>query len=199
MAMTTAIVEVAIQITGHRFRVGIGTTFVVDTFRNSRAPIGWPRWVSNVGDLWSTPTVFIGTPPSGAVGVETRVGSSVTSTAAGNGTDDALEIDLDGGAAPSDLNAWIERVAPDAQLVIVAGPPLANSIDTALLACASDGLVIVAESEVTDRNALQLAAERARIAGCRTLGVVMHGTQERMPVWMRRLMGSPTNDAPRED
>jgi hypothetical protein len=116
------------------------------------------------------------------------------------GAADALEIDLDGGAAPSDLNAWVERVAPDAQLVIVAGPPLANSIDTALLACASDGLVIVAESEVTDRNALQLAAERARIAGCRTLGVVMHGTQERMPAWMRRLMGNPTtNDAPRED
>jgi hypothetical protein len=130
---------------------------------------------------------FLAPRPSAAAGTRT-------------GADDALEIDLDGGAAPSDLNAWIERVAPDAQLVIVAGPPLANSIDTALLACASDGLVIVAESEVTDRNALQLAAERARIAGCRTLGVVMHGTQERMPAWMRRLMGSPTtNDAPREN
>jgi hypothetical protein len=34
-----------------------------------------------------------------------------------------------------------------------------------------------------------LAAERARIAGCKTLGVVMHGTKDRMPGWIRRLLG----------
>jgi hypothetical protein len=45
---------------------------------------------------------------------------------------------------------------------------------------------------VTERAALQVAAERARIAGCKTLGVVMHGTKDRMPGWLRRLIGDPS-------
>jgi Mrp family chromosome partitioning ATPase len=56
-----------------------------------------------------------------------------------------------------------------------------------LLARACDGLVIVAQSEVTHREALQLAAERARVVGCRTLGVVMHATKAPIPRWMRRV------------
>ena len=126
----------------------------------------------------------------------------LTAHGTSDGTDpvtEVLEMDLDG-ASPSDLSTWLARVAPDVQLVIVSGPPLADSIDSALLACVADGLVIIAESEVTDRTALQVAAERARITGCRTLGVVMHGTKERVPAWLRRFMrSSDTKDAPRED
>ncbi len=115
-------------------------------------------------------------------------------------TSDALAIDLDAGSSPEVLSAWVERIAPGSDLIVVTGPPLATSIDAALLACASDGLVIVAESEVTERAALQLAAERARIAGCKTLGVVMHGTKDRMPAWLRRLLGDRLEShAPRED
>jgi hypothetical protein len=96
-------------------------------------------------------------------------------------------IDLHGPAAPADLNAWVDRVASTHDLVVLEGPPLSESIDAALLACACDGLVIVADAEVTPRAALQAAAERAQTAGCRTLGVVMSGTKEHMPGWIRRL------------
>jgi len=101
-----------------------------------------------------------------------------------------LTIDLDGGAAPGELNAWVNDAAGDSDLVVLEAPPLADSIDAALLACACDGLVIVADTEVTPRGALHIAAERAQIAGCRTLGVVMNGTRERLPIWMRRLFGT---------
>ena len=102
-------------------------------------------------------------------------------------------IDLHGAGTPAELNAWIDRVAGTRDLVILEGPPLAESIDAALLACACDGLVIVADAEVTPRAALQAAAERAQIAGCRTLGVVMNGTKDRVPSWVRRLMESGSN------
>ena len=118
----------------------------------------------------------------------------------GSGDDTgALRVDLDAGVAPEELNAWAQRIAPANDLVVLTGPPLASSIDAALLACACDGLVIVAESEVTDRTALQTAAERARIAGCRTLGVVMHGTKDRLPGWIRRIVGEPSETPARED
>jgi hypothetical protein len=111
----------------------------------------------------------------------------------------SLRVDLDGGAASDALHDWVQRVAPASDLVVLTGPPLASSIDAALLACACDGLVIVAESEVTDRAALHTAAERARIAGCHTLGVVMHGTKDRMPGWVRRFMGDRSQTPVRED
>lgn len=111
----------------------------------------------------------------------------------------AMRVDLDAGVAPNELSAWAQRIAPANDLVVLTGPPLASSIDAALLACACDGLVIVAESEVTDRTALQTAAERARIAGCRTLGVVMHGTKDRLPGWIRRIVGEPSETSARED
>ncbi|MBI3769560.1 MAG: hypothetical protein HY271_13875 [Deltaproteobacteria bacterium] len=101
----------------------------------------------------------------------------------------ALAIDLNGGAASDELNAWVDRTTVTSDLVLLEGPPLADSIDAALLACACDGLVIVANAEVTPRSALQVAAERSQIAGCRTLGVVMNGTKQRVPNWMRRLTG----------
>lgn len=117
-------------------------------------------------------------------------GGTVVAPASGSSTaTTTLEIDLDAGCSTAELQGWVERVAPASDLVVITGPPLATSIDAALLACACDGLAIVAESEVTERAALQIAAERARIAGCRTLGVVMHGTKDRLPGWICRIMG----------
>jgi hypothetical protein len=113
---------------------------------------------------------------------------------------DVLTVNLDAGTSPDALIGWSQRIAPGSDLIVITGPPLASSIDAAILACASDGLVIVAESEVTERAALQVAAERARIAGCNTLGVVMHGTKNRVPGWLRRLVGDRSEShAPRED
>lgn len=100
-----------------------------------------------------------------------------------------LEVELDAGVSTAQVHSWLSQVAPGADLLVITAPPLATTIDGALMACACDGLVIVAESEVTERAALHTAAERARITGCRTLGVVMHGTKDRVPGWIRRLMG----------
>jgi hypothetical protein len=111
-----------------------------------------------------------------------------------------LDVDLDAGAPITELHRWVEQIAPTADLAVIIGPPLATSLDAALLACACDGLVIVAESEKTERAALQVAAERARISGCHTLGVVMHGAKDRVPGWIRRLVGDhPEPHFPRED
>lgn len=120
----------------------------------------------------------------------TAAGATLIPRRAADVDHEVLVIDLNAAAAPGELNAWIERVGVASDLVLLEAPPLADSIDAALLACACDGLVIVADAEVTPRSALQTAAERAQIAGCRTLGVVMSGTKERIPSWMRRIMGS---------
>jgi hypothetical protein len=131
--------------------------------------------------------------------LRTPAGSVVTPAAGAADDAASIRVDLDAGPSSDDLHAWAQRVAPANDLVVLTGPPLASSIDAALLACACDGLVIVAESEVTDRVALQTAAERARIAGCRTLGVVMHGTKDRMPGWIRRIVGDHPETAARKD
>ena len=112
----------------------------------------------------------------------------------------ALEVELDTKVSPSQLHDWLGKTSPGSELLVICAPPLATSIDGALLACACDGLVIVAESEVTERAALQTAAERARVTGCRTLGVVMHGAKNRIPAWIRKLAGD-TSGSPsvRED
>ena len=114
---------------------------------------------------------------------------SVIAPVAHGAADIALPVDLDLGTSTEVIGAWAQQLGTGTDLVVITGPPLATSIDAALLACASDGLVIVAESEVTDRTALQTAAERARAAGCKTLGVVMYGSKDRLPGWLRRLVG----------
>jgi hypothetical protein len=127
------------------------------------------------------------------VGALFRSASGTIIAAANDAAASAQAVDLDAGLTVETFGAWIDRVAPRSDLVVMTGPPLATSIDAALLACACDGLVIVAESEVTERAALQVAAERARIAGCKTLGVVMHGTKDRLPGWIRRFVGTSSH------
>ncbi|MBI4516756.1 MAG: hypothetical protein HY699_13175 [Deltaproteobacteria bacterium] len=100
-----------------------------------------------------------------------------------------LALDLHRTVWQSDFTDWLSRLTPTPDLVLLEGPPLEQSADAALLARACDGLVIVAETEVTPRELLRLAAERARLAECRTLGVVMHGTKDYLPAWLHRLLG----------
>ena len=97
-----------------------------------------------------------------------------------------LAVDLHRPAWQSAFAEWRCAAASDADLVIIEGRPLGESIDSAVLACACDGLVIVAQAEVTARATLRLAAERSRTIGCRTLGVVMRGRGQRLTRWFRR-------------
>ncbi|HSQ01251.1 MAG TPA: hypothetical protein VL049_28860 [Candidatus Dormibacteraeota bacterium] len=84
----------------------------------------------------------------------------------------ARPLELDGPGLSATMREWRGDLAP-APLVLIDAPPLQRSVDAVLLAAACDGLVLVAETGLTERAALRAAAERARDGGCRTLGVVL--------------------------
>jgi hypothetical protein len=105
------------------------------------------------------------------------------------GSDDRLPIDLHGGTSRELLARWREEASPGAEIMFVIGPPLAESVDSALLASQCDGLIIVAVQEHTSRADLTAAAERARLTQSPTLGVVVDAGRDRRPAWVRRLLG----------
>lgn len=94
-------------------------------------------------------------------------------------------LDLRSHASADDVREWLASVS-DADLTLIDGGALAASIDPALLACGCDGLLIVLRAEATAREALRVAAERARAVGCRTLGIVMEIQQDRVFPWLRK-------------
>lgn len=114
----------------------------------------------------------------------------------GNGRDSAtpLAIDPADHATPGLLSEWLDTHAPGDRLILLEAPPLSNGLDAALLARACDGLIVVAEAEVTEREALHVAGERARASGCNTLGIAMVGSSDPMPRWLARLLRRDTND-----
>jgi hypothetical protein len=102
-----------------------------------------------------------------------------------------MPLDLDGSAAPVELTDWLQDVERVADLVLIEGQSFDHSIDAALLARTCDGLVIVASTEVTARDALTSAADKAKSVGCRTFGLVLRSGPDRMPRWLRRLVPGP--------
>jgi hypothetical protein len=95
--------------------------------------------------------------------------------AGGPATIERLPVCGPGDAWAAAFGEWL-RTAPDADLMIVEGDALVQSINAALLARCCDGLVLVVRPGVTLRDALRVATERARGAGCRLLGLVMQGS-----------------------
>jgi Mrp family chromosome partitioning ATPase len=93
-------------------------------------------------------------------------------------------LDLRSHASADDVRGWLASVA-DVDLTLIDGGALAASIDPALLACGCDGLLIVLRAEATGRDALRVAAERARAVNCRTLGIVLEVQTDRIPPWQR--------------
>ena len=104
---------------------------------------------------------------------------------------DLMRVDLSSATAQAELAEWIEAATRTADVLLIEGRPLGESIDAALVARACDGLILVVQPGVTERSALQTAADRARAAGCRTLGVVLHGSTHVLPDWMRRIVERP--------
>lgn len=93
----------------------------------------------------------------------------------------------------TEMDAWLGQ-HQQADLVLIEAPPLLQSIDGALVARACDGLILVAERGVTERRALQEAANRARSTGCTVLGVIVTSRERPMPTWLERLAGArPTS------
>jgi hypothetical protein len=89
----------------------------------------------------------------------------------------------------TEMASWLGQHR-GADLVLIEAPPLLHSIDGALVARACDGLVLVAERGVTDRGALQEAANRARVAGCTLLGIIVTSNERPLPRWLQRIAGS---------
>jgi len=105
----------------------------------------------------------------------------------GRGAAGPLELDVQDDAAAAALRRWLGEARAD--LLVVEAPPLSTGADAALVARVTDGLVLVAESLVTDRGALAESTERARATGCRLLGVVLDRTRDHSPRWLDRLIG----------
>lgn len=97
-------------------------------------------------------------------------------------------LDLRSHASAEDVRAWLAATA-QGDLTVIDGGALAASIDPALLACGCDGLLIVVRADSTARDAVRLAAERARAVGCRTLGLAVEVPQHDLPPWQRRSSG----------
>ena len=105
-----------------------------------------------------------------------------------NGADTTLEIDLHGGANRETLARWREQVGPGADIMFLIGPPLVDSVDSALLASLCDGLIVVAVQEETHRASLTVASERARLTKTPTLVVVVNNGRDKTPSWLRRIL-----------
>ena len=117
-------------------------------------------------------------------------GDNPPGTASGPSGMDVLAsspIELSGNQSVEALKAWLREAGAKNDLVLIEAPPLSSSVDAALLARAGDGLVLIVESAVTTKEALGTAIERSRGAGCRVLGIVMVGSLEWQPRWLRRL------------
>ena|GEM_PF-3959981 len=90
---------------------------------------------------------------------------------------------------PSTLTDWINKAREAHDLALLHGPALGDSVDAALIARATDGLVIVVEPGVTASHDLIGAVERARSVGCNILGLVAAGARDELPSWMKQIVG----------
>ena len=97
-------------------------------------------------------------------------------------------LKLSGNPPPAVTRRWLEEAATGHDFLLVEGPPLEKSVESALLARYCDGLVILVEVDVTPRLVLQAAVQRAEAAGCTLLGLVMTGTPNAQPYWLRKLL-----------
>ncbi len=114
--------------------------------------------------------------------------------------DESLSLELAAPSAQEALKTWFVTASSGFDLLIVAAPPILSSVDALLVARACDGLVLVAEPLVTQREEFEIAVERARASGCRVLGLVMHESREWLPRFLGRLFSSyPRSIRPKTD
>lgn len=97
-------------------------------------------------------------------------------------------LQLSGNPPPAVTRRWLEEAATGHDFLLIEAPPLEKSVEAALLARYCDGLVILVEIDITPRLVLQAAVQRARAAGCTILGLVMSGTPNTQPYWLRKLL-----------
>lgn len=108
---------------------------------------------------------------------------------AGGPATEPANFRLTSGTAPDAFDAWLDRTLQASDMVMIKAPGLGQSVDAALLARNTDGIIVVVESDVTTKEDLKLAVERVRSVGCRVLGLIASGTEDDTPAWLRQITG----------
>ena len=91
---------------------------------------------------------------------------------------------------PSAFQEWEHRVRESFDYILIDTPPLSRTADGALLGKLADGVILVVQSERTDRVLLAATREQMEKAQCRILGVVLTHTKDYVPYFLRRYVGS---------
>jgi polysaccharide biosynthesis transport protein len=90
-------------------------------------------------------------------------------------------------AAPSSASRIRELIAAFDYAVIEA-PPISSSEAVSMIGGAVDGVVLVAEANVTSRQAIRAAADMMRAAGAQVLGTVLNNRVFPIPEMLYRLL-----------
>ena len=102
-------------------------------------------------------------------------------------SDDSPRFTQRSTASGSQVEQWLQRIDSEFDLALIQAPPLRDSVEAALLARETDGLMLIAENLVDSHVDLVKATEKARDAGCALRGVVLVGSKEWLPSWLGRL------------
>ncbi len=100
-----------------------------------------------------------------------------------------LALDLNEVSLAEKLRNQIGLVNPKADLAVVHGPPLTRSVEAALRAGATAGIVLVVELMITPRSDLFVALDRIERSGSTILGVVTVGKTV-LPRWLQRSLSA---------
>lgn len=84
-----------------------------------------------------------------------------------------------------ELAEWLERHRDGYHYVLLDAPPLLRFADATLVGRLSDGVIIVARAEATDRQSLTRARDRLEHAEVNVLGVVLNQVRDTVPPILR--------------
>jgi Mrp family chromosome partitioning ATPase len=85
---------------------------------------------------------------------------------------------------------WLETQAAAYDYVVLDAPPLLEFADGILLGRLSDGVVIVVQAEVTEKDALARAREQLENVGATVLGAVLNRTRDAIPALLKPFLSS---------
>ena len=99
------------------------------------------------------------------------------------------EVTLSGRPPAEVLKLWLEKSEGTTDLVLIKGPPLLDSADSALVGSVTAGLMLVVTPLMTTRESLVKSVRKAKSAKCPVLGLVLSGSKQALPRWIGRVLG----------
>ena len=97
----------------------------------------------------------------------------------------AEQADKDRFFRSKEFATWLDAQRSVHDYILLDSPPLLHYADGNLMARLCDGVVIVVQSESTDRDALIRARQHIEDAGANVIGVVMNRVRNRVPPFLR--------------